>query len=243
MNYQPVVAGNQPNHSAGIKENLDAGKVGKETESAQQYVLLPLWSTGLQDPQNTDADVAFNVKENEHEVHVSLSSSDKTNKHDKKAKIEAKGKSHVDLSTGVRDLSDEFKAFSINSTNKVNAASTLVTDMPALEDIVYSDNEEGVGAEADFTNLETNISVSLIPTTRVHKDNPVTQIIGELTSAPQTRSMARMMFTDEQPPGYSFPPRFDVYPDDFLEIESDANTFDDDSFDSEGEKIKEAELL
>nr|GFB54965.1 hypothetical protein [Tanacetum cinerariifolium] len=50
------------------------------------------------------------------------------------------------------------------------------------------------------------------------------------------------MFTDEQPPDYSFPPRFDVYPDDFLEIESDAN-FDDDSFDSEGEKIKEAELL
>nr|GFA82536.1 reverse transcriptase domain-containing protein [Tanacetum cinerariifolium] len=30
------------------------------------------------------------------------------------------------------------------------------------------------------------------------------------------------MFTDEQPPDYSFPPRFDVYPDDFLEIESDA---------------------
>nr|GEX94498.1 reverse transcriptase domain-containing protein [Tanacetum cinerariifolium] len=50
------------------------------------------------------------------------------------------------------------------------------------------------------------------------------------------------MFTEEQPLDYSFPPRFDVYPDDFLEIESDA-TFDDDSFDSEGEKIKEAELL
>nr|GFA82150.1 reverse transcriptase domain-containing protein [Tanacetum cinerariifolium] len=50
------------------------------------------------------------------------------------------------------------------------------------------------------------------------------------------------MFAEEQPPDYSFPPRFDVYPDDFLEIESDA-TFDDDSFDSEGEKIKEAELL
>nr|GFA81778.1 reverse transcriptase domain-containing protein [Tanacetum cinerariifolium] len=50
------------------------------------------------------------------------------------------------------------------------------------------------------------------------------------------------MFTDEQPPDYSFPSRFDVYPDDFMEIESDA-TFDDDSFDSEWEKIKEAELL
>nr|GFD29133.1 hypothetical protein [Tanacetum cinerariifolium] len=50
------------------------------------------------------------------------------------------------------------------------------------------------------------------------------------------------MFAEEQPPDYSFPSRFDVYPDDFLEIESNA-TFDDDSFDSEGKKIKEAELL
>nr|GEW06317.1 reverse transcriptase domain-containing protein [Tanacetum cinerariifolium] len=50
-------------------------------------------------------------------------------------------------------------------------------------------------------------------------------------------------FTDEQPPDCSFPPRFDVYPDDFLDIESDADNFDDDSFDSKGEKIKESELL
>nr|GEY92448.1 reverse transcriptase domain-containing protein [Tanacetum cinerariifolium] len=35
----------------------------------------------------------------------------------------------------------------------------------------------------------------------------------------------------------------DVYPDDFLEIESDADNFYDDPFDSKGEKIKEAELL
>nr|GEW31708.1 reverse transcriptase domain-containing protein [Tanacetum cinerariifolium] len=51
------------------------------------------------------------------------------------------------------------------------------------------------------------------------------------------------MFTDKQPPDYLNPPRFDVYPDDFLEIESDAVNFDDDSFDSKGEKIKETELL
>nr|GEU64278.1 reverse transcriptase domain-containing protein [Tanacetum cinerariifolium] len=42
------------------------------------------------------------------------------------------------------------------------------------------------------------------------------------------------MFTDEQPPDYSFPPRFDVCPDDFLEIESDVDKFHDDSFDSKG---------
>nr|GFD35687.1 hypothetical protein [Tanacetum cinerariifolium] len=64
MNYQPVVAGNQPNHSAGIKENLDAGKVGKRIVSAQQYALLSLWSTSSKDHQNRDADAAFDVKEN-----------------------------------------------------------------------------------------------------------------------------------------------------------------------------------
>nr|GFB38513.1 hypothetical protein [Tanacetum cinerariifolium] len=52
---------------------------------------------------------------------------------------------------------------------------------------------EDVGAEADFSNLETSITVSLIITTRVHKDHHVTQIIGDLTLASQTRSMARMV--------------------------------------------------
>nr|GEU34502.1 putative reverse transcriptase domain-containing protein [Tanacetum cinerariifolium] len=51
-------------------------------------------------------------------------------------------------------------------------------NMPALEDITYSDDEEDVDVEADFTNLETNIIVSHILTTRVHKGHPVTQIIG-----------------------------------------------------------------
>nr|GFA54852.1 retrovirus-related Pol polyprotein from transposon TNT 1-94 [Tanacetum cinerariifolium] len=46
-----------------------------------------------------------------------------------------------------------------------------------LEDITYSDDKEDVGAEANFINLETTITVSLIPTTRVHKDHLVTQII------------------------------------------------------------------
>nr|GEU68169.1 putative ribonuclease H-like domain-containing protein [Tanacetum cinerariifolium] len=95
MNYQPVVAGNQPNSSA--------------------------------DPQHTDADATFEVKEPESKVHVSPSNSNKTRKHDHNTKREAKGKSHVKLSTGVRNLSEEFEDFFDNSINEVNAASTPVT--------------------------------------------------------------------------------------------------------------------
>nr|GEV19808.1 putative ribonuclease H-like domain-containing protein [Tanacetum cinerariifolium] len=211
MNYQPVVAENQPNSSVGIQEKFNAGKVRKESVSTQQYVLLPLWSTGSKDPQNTDTDAAFDVKKNESEVHVSPSSSVKPKKHDEKATREAKRKSPIELSIGVRDLSDEFEEFSVNSTNRVNAASASVTAVepnstnstnnfnvagpsdnavcPTFE--IY--DEEDIGAEADFSNLETSITVSPIPTTRVHKDHPITQIIVDLSSAPQTKSMARMV--------------------------------------------------
>nr|GEW70028.1 reverse transcriptase domain-containing protein [Tanacetum cinerariifolium] len=51
------------------------------------------------------------------------------------------------------------------------------------------------------------------------------------------------IFNDVHAPDYSFLSRFDVYDDDFLEIEFDADNFYDDHFDSKGEKIKESELL
>nr|GEU98788.1 ribonuclease H-like domain-containing protein [Tanacetum cinerariifolium] len=145
---------------------------------------------------------AFEVKEPESEIHVSPSSSDKRKKHDAKTTRKAKGKSLVELSTGVIDLRDEFEEFSNNSTNRISAASAPITtvgpnstnstnsfsaaspsntivsptfefggkysfvdpsqypddpNMTALEDIPYSDDEEDVGVEADFPNLEKNI--------------------------------------------------------------------------------------
>ncbi|GJY72865.1 putative ribonuclease H-like domain-containing protein [Tanacetum coccineum] len=99
-----------------------------------------------------------------------------------------------------------------NNTNNVNAVSSTVNDagtevnvvdpktsielpndpnMPELEDIVYSGDDEDVGAEADMNNLDAFMPVSPIPTTRIHKDHPVDQIIGDLNSAPQTRRMTK----------------------------------------------------
>nr|GEU28906.1 hypothetical protein [Tanacetum cinerariifolium] len=234
------ISRNQPNPSACIQEYFDADKVGEGI--VQQYVPFPLWSSGFKDPQNTNDDVTFEVKEPEFEVekpesevYVSPSSSTKTKKHDDKTRREAKGKSPVELSTGFRNLSEEFKDFSDNSISEVNAVSTPVPavgqisinstntfsaagpsnsavspthgkslyvdhsqypddpNMLALEDITYSDDEKAVGAEADFPNFKTTITVSLIPTTRVHKDHPVTQIIGDFSLSTQTRSMTRMV--------------------------------------------------
>nr|GEW04927.1 hypothetical protein [Tanacetum cinerariifolium] len=60
-----------------------------------------------------------------------------------------------------------------------------------IEDITYSNDEDVGGAEADFNNLESSVPVSPIPTTRIHKDHPVSQIISDLSSTTQTRSITR----------------------------------------------------
>nr|GEY08584.1 hypothetical protein [Tanacetum cinerariifolium] len=216
LENQPSIAGSRPTWMFDIDTLTHV--------STQQYVLLPLWSTGAKDPQTTDANTAFDNKENDSEVHVSPSSSDKPKKHDEKAKREAKGKSPIKFApvttVGLN---------STNSTNSFNAAgpsNTVVSlnfkiggkssfvdpsqypddpNMPTLEDIIYSDDEEDVGADADFSNLEPSITVSPIPTTRVHKDHPVTQIIGDLSSTPQTRKEVYIC----QPQGFEDPD----YPD------------------------------
>nr|GEY61271.1 putative ribonuclease H-like domain-containing protein [Tanacetum cinerariifolium] len=69
----------------------------------------------------------------------------------------------------------------------------LTIEVLAIPGQTITDDEEDVGAEADFSILETSITVGPIPTTRVHKDHHVTQIIGDLSLASQTRSMARMV--------------------------------------------------
>ncbi|GJZ66706.1 putative ribonuclease H-like domain-containing protein [Tanacetum coccineum] len=72
----------------------------------------------------------------------------------------------------------------VSSTNNVNTASNTINivndlNMPELEDIVYSNDDEDVGAEVDINNLDAFMPTSPIPTTRIHKDHPVKQIIGD----------------------------------------------------------------
>ncbi|GJS84314.1 putative ribonuclease H-like domain-containing protein [Tanacetum coccineum] len=104
-----------------------------------------------------------------------------------------------------------------NSTNRVSTASpsvstaeqsfTNVDDLhtnPLMHDLedttdllntcIFSSayDDEDVGAEADINNLETTMNVSPIPTTRIHKDHPKDQIIGDINSATQTRRITKI---------------------------------------------------
>ncbi|GJX61521.1 putative ribonuclease H-like domain-containing protein [Tanacetum coccineum] len=150
---------------------------------SKDYILLPLWT----------ADPPFSQS-----LKSSPDAGFKPSSDDGKKVDENPGKD----SEGI----DQEKEGNVNSTNNVNDVSTnevnvvggktsieLLDDpnISKLEDIVYSDDDEDVGAEADMNNLDAFMHVSPIPTTRIHKDHPVEQIIEDFNSAPQTRRMTK----------------------------------------------------
>nr|GEU29431.1 putative ribonuclease H-like domain-containing protein [Tanacetum cinerariifolium] len=136
------------------------------TMLADSLLPIPFWA------ETTDDDTTFEVKEPKSKVHVFSRSSVKTTKHDDKTKREAKGKSRVNTPVPAvgQNSTNSTNTFSVAGPSNTVVSPTLGKssyvdpsqypddlDMPTLEDITYSDDEEDVGAEADFSNLETNI--------------------------------------------------------------------------------------
>ncbi|GJZ17301.1 putative ribonuclease H-like domain-containing protein [Tanacetum coccineum] len=86
-----------------------------------------------------------------------------------------------------------------NMSELEDASDTLSND--GIFNRAYDDNED-VGAVADFNNMDNTIAVSLILTLRIHKDHPKGQILGDPTSAVQTRgkiqkaSLAQQAFVE-----------------------------------------------
>nr|GFC34478.1 retrovirus-related Pol polyprotein from transposon TNT 1-94 [Tanacetum cinerariifolium] len=137
----------------------------------------------LVDGKEHDDDIQKSVSPDIH----SSSSGAQTRKQGDKTENKDKAKRHVVTIIGFRDLNAKFKEYNNNSSNGVNAASSSVStagqnsinskndfsaagpsnaDMPNLEDL--SHDADDVSAEADINNLESIISVSPIPTTRIY---------------------------------------------------------------------------
>ncbi|GKF88098.1 hypothetical protein Tco_0258975, partial [Tanacetum coccineum] len=97
----------------------------------------------------------------------------------------------------VNIVSSTVNVASTNEDNAVGGKTSIELpddlNMHALEDdsiFDYSSNDEDLGAEADMNNLDTTIQVGYIPTTIIHKDYPLEQVIGDLQSSTLTRKMS-----------------------------------------------------
>ncbi|GJT43184.1 putative ribonuclease H-like domain-containing protein [Tanacetum coccineum] len=179
INYKPVVAGNQTTGNASTKENIDVGQDGKKVVPDQKYILLPFVTSDplLSKCLKDSPDAGFKPSKEEQDA-------------------------NVNNTNNINSVSPTVNAADIeNNVVEDNIVYGCIDDpnMPNLEEIVYSNDDEEVGAEADINNFATNVPVSPIPTTRVHKDHPLEQIIGDIHSAPQTRRMTKNVTEHVEP--------------------------------------------
>ncbi|GJV25890.1 putative ribonuclease H-like domain-containing protein [Tanacetum coccineum] len=200
MNYQHVRSENQANkhagpqeanQNAGTKDIFDAGDSEKEAESAQDFFVLPIWSSysstvkrsttqDAGEAPNKHPDLKTDEKPVDKEDQVFLDELERLKRQEKDANDAAKAL-RKDTSSTDNDLPNSDQDDS---------------EILALEDI-YKTPTDGIftnssyddeGAVADFTNLETVVNVSPIPTSRINSFHPSTLILGDLKLAVQTRS-------------------------------------------------------
>ncbi|GJV32007.1 putative ribonuclease H-like domain-containing protein [Tanacetum coccineum] len=217
MNYKPVVVGNQSNGSAGTKACDNACKPRMETVPGKDYILLLVWHADPLFSQSlkSSPDVGFKPSREEEKKDaedLGNESGNPTEGKDSEVPSTEEPRINQEKDDNINSTNNINTASDGNNTNNVNVVSSTVNavgsevnvvdpktsielpndpNMPELEDIVYSDDDEDVGAEADMNNLDAFMPVSPIPTTRIHKDHPVEQIIGDLNSTPQTRRMTK----------------------------------------------------
>ncbi|GJZ52774.1 putative ribonuclease H-like domain-containing protein [Tanacetum coccineum] len=196
MNYEPVVTGNQSNGSAGKEACDNAGKANMETVPGKDYILLPFFQDSQFSSSSKDSpDAEFKPsREEEKKDAEDLKNADSEVPNTEKPRVNQEQDANVNITNKINTVSSPVNAAGIED-NVVDENIVYGCDddpnMPNLEEIVYSDDDDDVGAEADMTNLDTHILVSPIPTIRIHKDHLVEQIIGDMHSAPQTIRMTK----------------------------------------------------
>ncbi|GKC12662.1 putative ribonuclease H-like domain-containing protein [Tanacetum coccineum] len=165
MNYKPVVAGNQSNGSGGTKACDDAGKARTEIVYGKDYILLPMWPVDLLFSQNSKSspDVGFKPSGEDKKKVTKEPGKEGGNSSNDQEKDD-----NINSTNNINTASDGNNTNNVNVVSlTVNAAVTEVNvvdpktsielpndpNMPELEDIVYSYDDEDVGAEADMNKF------------------------------------------------------------------------------------------
>ncbi|GJY51539.1 putative ribonuclease H-like domain-containing protein [Tanacetum coccineum] len=214
MNYKPVVTGNQSNGNAGTKACDDASKTRMETVPGKDYILLPMWHADPLFSHNSKDSLDAGFKPSREEENKDAEDPGNENAASRKdSEVPSTEEPREDqrvnqeLDASINSTNHINTNSDGNNTNNVNVVSSTINvavtkvnvvdpktsielsndlTMPELEDIVYSDDDEDIGSEANLNNLYTFMPISPILTTKIHKDHPVDQIIGDLNSHHQT---------------------------------------------------------
>nr|GEW07031.1 putative ribonuclease H-like domain-containing protein [Tanacetum cinerariifolium] len=181
MNYQPVTAGNQSNPSTGVQEQFDVVKAGED--NVQQYEPeFEGWKPGSEihvSPSNSSQSKKHDDK-TKREAKGKYLVESSIGYRNLSAEFEDLFDNNINEVNATGTSVPAVGQISTSNTNTFSVVgpsniavspthgkSSYVNtsqypddpNMPELEDITYSDDEEDVGVEADFINLESTITL------------------------------------------------------------------------------------
>ncbi|GJX90370.1 putative ribonuclease H-like domain-containing protein [Tanacetum coccineum] len=226
MNYIPVSVENQVNVDAGTQDSYVAEDVAPATHEKPSESSLK--DNDIQDLKDViDKEGQHQMLEDEQVLHDELEkivtqeliakAMDDVSRQafeEEKRRIASQKKAaqatSQSVSTDRPSISTDRSSVSTANTPYVSAASTstganagessfkLLKLLPndGIINGAYDDDE--VGAVADFNNMDNTIDVSPIPTLKIHKDHPKGQILGDPTSAIQTRGKIQKASSAQQ---------------------------------------------
>nr|GEW75347.1 putative ribonuclease H-like domain-containing protein [Tanacetum cinerariifolium] len=147
------------------QSNGSAGKARVETVPNKDYILLPLW---ILDPL--------------------FSSSSKDSPGDRFKQLREEEKKDAE------DLGNEDSEVLKDNVVDENIVYGCADDpnIPDLEEIGIFSDAKNDDSGADMKNLDIYFQLSPVPTTIIHKDHPLNQVIGDVQSAIQTRNMSKI---------------------------------------------------
>nr|GEV05212.1 hypothetical protein [Tanacetum cinerariifolium] len=180
-----------------VEENLHLSfseNTPNNVEPERDYILLPLWTA--------DSPFSTTLKSSQDNEFQPSNYGTKSVNEDLSKQNECNDQREEDSTNSTNRVNTVTSNINAVSSSRVNAVGTNISidlppdpNMSLLEDISIfkdsHDDEDVFGAEADFYNLDSTFQVNAIPTTRIHKDHPLEQVIGDLHSTPQTRRMTK----------------------------------------------------
>ncbi|GJW62257.1 ribonuclease H-like domain-containing protein [Tanacetum coccineum] len=197
------------------KTLLMQGILKKRIESAQDCFVLPIWPSyssiitpilktddkreGLREEEQVFIDELERLKRQEKEANEEAEALRKEFEQETENLVLKEGAARASSTNLVNTVSTPFSTASPHEGLTLSDPTNLEEDdseIPPLENI-YQNSTDGIfttssyddeGAVADFTNLETVVNVSPILTSRIHSSHPSALILGDPTSAVQTRS-------------------------------------------------------
>nr|GEV20987.1 hypothetical protein [Tanacetum cinerariifolium] len=194
MNYVPVVvAGTSSTNISGTKDV--ASQAVKKDVSSLRYIALPNWFHEAHiESSNSDAQDACNADVPESSGISNLTATSKIPPVDQMKSLT------VEYEIPTVSLHDPTVCLDIslepsNGSRLISKGVISQEETPSLGNALTLSNrfEDTIRVEADLSNMESSIPVSLTPTCRIHKDHLKSQIIGPVDTPVQTRHKSKEM--------------------------------------------------